>query len=111
MLSIEITPSNIACPRIRCAHSGQEIKDASEANVVWLEQTDERGVCRAVSPPRAVLKAWGRKEVTNTLLGCNRELRQRVCWMPLDACFVHLMRNTGFDQEKAVATVEHLSRL
>ena len=111
MLSIETTPSNIACPRIRCAHSGEEIKDASEANVVWLEQADERGVCSAVSPPRVVLKACDTKQAAKALLGCKKELRQRVNWMPLDAYFVHLMRNTGFDKEKAEATVEHLSRL
>ena len=73
MIEIKITSSGIACPIFKCAHSGEEIKDASEANVVWLEQTDERGVCGAVSPPRAVLKAWSHEYPPGAQSGASSE--------------------------------------
>ena len=111
MFGIKITTSNIAAPTIYCEQSGEEITDATVANVVWIEQDTPGQKPRVIGAPKLVLKAYDTKHATNELLGVNKELRQRSRWMPLDHYLAQLSNNLNFDLEEAQAQADRFARV
>ena len=110
MFSIKITPSNIAAPTIYCEQSGEEITDATVANVVWVEQHNYGDIPSVIGAPKVVLKRYDTKEATSKLLGVNKGLNQAVKWMQLDLFLLHTNYNLKFDSDRAQSKADILAR-
>ena len=111
MSDLKINSSGKSCPIYKCAISGQEITDASLANMEWLEERPQVGEWRVVGGPISVLKEFRNDTVMERVLGASLRANSKLCWAPLDVWHINLSRNSGIDYEKASRNAENLNML
>ena len=109
MSDLKINSSGKAHPIYKCAISGRDIKDASLANMEWLEERPQTGDWRLVGGPISVLKEFRNNTNMKRLLGAGLWANSKLCWQPLDVWHLQLGLNSGIDYEKASRTAKNLS--
>ena len=110
-VGIKYTKTGIACPIYKCAISGEEITDASLANVEWSEQYAQNGKLRLTQGPIIVLKGACTKIHMKHILGANLNSETKLSWSPLDTWHLQLGLNSGIDYEKASRNADLLDQI
>ena len=100
-VGIKYTKTGIACPIYKCAISGEEITDASLANVEWSEQYAQNGKWRLIRGPIITAKGVCPKSHMKEILGADSQADTKISWSPLDVWHLQLGLNSGIDYEKA----------
>jgi len=108
-VGIKYKKTGIACPIYKCAISGEEITDASLANVEWSEQYSQNGTWTLTRGPIIALKGVCSKSYMKGILGADLHSETKLCWAPLDVWHINLSRNSGIDYEKASRNADNLN--